>query len=110
MSMNMSANMLGMNGAATPLGIKAMEAMNKHNTTGKATFPMIMLVVICCTSIQILPSSIVGMLTQANSSNPSAIILPSIVAGTISTIIGIVLVRLCNFVDKKLQARKNKNG
>ena len=109
-SMNMSANILGMNGAATPLGIKAIESMNKNNTSGKATFPMIMLVVICCTSIQIFPSTIVGMLTSASSTNPSAIVLPSIVAGTISTIIGIVLVRLCNFVDKRIEKRKNKNG
>ena len=108
--MNMSANILGMNGAATPLGIKAIESMNKTNTTGKATYPMIMLVVICCTSIQLLPTSIIGMLSAAGASNPSAIIIPSIVAGLGSTIIGILLVKLFNFVEQKIIKRRQKNG
>ena len=102
--------MLGMNGAATPLGIKAIESMNKHNTTGKATFPMIMLVVICCTSIQILPTSIIGMLSSAGASNPSSIILPSLIAGFGSTIIGIILVKLFNFIENKIIKRRQKNG
>lgn len=109
-SMNMSANILGMNGAATPLGIKAIDSMNKDNKTGKATFPMIMLVVICCTSIQILPTSIIGMMTSAGSKNPSAIILPSIIAGLCSTAIGIILVKMCHFVELKLQKKGSKNG
>ena len=109
-SMNMSANMLGMNGAATPLGIKAMESMNKTNTTGKATYPMIMLVVICCTSIQILPTSIIGLLSSAGASNPSSIILPSLIAGLGSTTIGILLVKLFNFFETKILKRRHKNG
>ena len=108
--MNMSANILGMNGAATPLGIKAIESMNKNNTTGKATYPMIMLVVICCTSIQLLPTSIIGMLTTNGSQNASAIIIPSLLAGLGSTIIGILLVRLFNFVETKIIKRKSKHN
>ena len=106
-SMNMSANILGMNGAATPLGIKAIEAMNKTNKTGAATYPMIMLVVLCSTSLQLFPSSIIGMMTAAGSSNPSKIILPSLIAGLSSTLIGIVLVRIFNYIDKKISKRKN---
>lgn len=109
-SMNMSANILGMNGAATPLGIKAIEAMNKTNTTGKATYPMIMLIVLCCTSLQLFPSSIVGLMTSSGSKNASAIIVPSLVAGLISTIIGIVLVKLFNFIDKIITKKKAKRG
>lgn len=109
-SMNMSANMLGMNGAATPLGIKAIESMNKTNTTGKATYPMIMLVVICCTSIQILPTSIIGLLSSAGASNPSSIIVPSLIAGLGSTTIGILLVKLFNFIETKILKRRHKNG
>lgn len=109
-SMNMSANILGMNGAATPLGIKAIESMNKNNPTNTATYPMIMLVVICCTSIQFLPTSIIGMLSSAGASNPSSIILPSLIAGFFSTLIGILLVKLCHFIEEKLEKRKSKNG
>lgn len=109
-SMNMSANILGMNGAATPLGIKAIESMNKNNNTDKATYPMIMLIVICCTSIQLLPTSIIGMLSSAGASNPSSIIVPSLVAGFVSTTIGIVLVKIINKIDVSITKRKNKNG
>ena len=108
-AMNMSANILGMNGAATPLGIKAIESMHKNNKTGKATYPMIMLIVLCCTSLQLFPGTIVGMLSSAGSSNPSSIIIPSLVAGLISTVIGILLVKLFNFIDKKIKKR-DKNG
>ena len=79
-SMNISANLLGMSGAATPLGIKAIEAMQKDNPhKDTATFPMIMFVAISCSSIQLLPTSIIGMLANAGSKNPSNIIFPSII-------------------------------
>ena len=105
-SMNMSANILGMNGAATPLGIKAIESMNKHNKTNAATFPMIMLVVLCCTSLQIMPSSIIGLMTSAGSTNASKIIIPSLIAGLISTLLGIVFVKLFNLIDKHIHKGK----
>lgn len=109
-SMNMTANILGMNGAATPMGIKAIESMNKDNTSGKATFGMIMLVVISCTSLQLLPTSIIGLMTSSGSKNPSAIIVPSLIAGVCSTIIGILLVHLFNAIDKKISKKRGKNG
>ncbi|MCR5553171.1 MAG: hypothetical protein K6F08_00245 [bacterium] len=91
-SLNMSANLLGMNGAATPLGIKAIESMGKDKE--KATFPMIMLVVISCTSIQLLPTSIMGLMTAAGSVNASSIILPSIIGSVLSTAIAIIFVKI----------------
>ena len=92
-SMNISANLLGMNGAATPLGIKAIESMQKDNPNKSiATFPMIMLIAISCSSIQLLPTSIIGMLSSAGSKNPTGIILPSIICSIISTTIAILLV------------------
>lgn len=106
-SMNMSANLLGMSGAATPLGIKAIESMQKDNKNKSTiSFPMIMLIAISCSSIQILPTSIIGMLSNAGSSNPTGIILPSILCSILSTTIAILLVYLFHFIfDKK---RKNK--
>ena len=102
-SMNMSANLLGMNGAATPLGIKAIESMQKDNPNkNTVTFPMIMLVAISCSSIQILPTSIIGMLAAADSKNPTAIIFPSIICSFLSTIFTIILVYLFKSIfDKK---------
>ena len=104
-SMNISANLLGMGGAATPLGIKAIESMQKDNQNKLvASFPMIMLIAISCSSIQLLPTSIIGMLVSAGSKNPSGIILPSIICSIISTIIAILLVYLFQLIFDK--ARK----
>ena len=102
-SMNISANMLGMNGAATPLGIKAIESMQKsNNDKSTVSFPMIMLVAISCSSIQFLPTSIIGMLSSAGSKNPTSIVLPSIICSIISTGITIFLVYFFHFIfDKK---------
>ena len=107
-SMNISANLLGMSGAATPLGIKAIESMQKDNPDKKiVTFPMIMLVAISCSSIQLLPTSIIGMMSNAGSSNPSAIILPSIITSIISTTISITLVYIFHIIfDKKKKGNK----
>lgn len=106
-TMNMSANLLGMNGAATPLGIKAIESMNKDNINKSViTGSMIMLIVVNCSSIQILPTTIMGMMSIAGSQNPSAIVLPSLLTGLLSTIVAIILVKIFNAISKKI--RKNK--
>ncbi len=109
-SMNISANLLGMSGAATPLGIKAIESMQKDNKNKlTVTFPMIMLVAISCSSVQLLPTSIIGMLSNAGSTNPTGIILPSILCSIISTTITILLVYIFHFIfDRKKKNRENK--
>lgn len=88
--MNISANMLGMGGAATPLGIKAMKGMDDGN--GVATKAMIMFFVLNATSLQILPTTVMGLRAAAGSVSPSDIILPSIIATVTSTVIGVLLV------------------
>ena len=98
-SMNISANLLGMSGAATPLGIKAIESMQKDNPNKNViTFPMIMLIAISCSSVQFLPTSIIGMLASAGSKNPTSIILPSILCSIISTTIAIFLVYIFHLI------------
>jgi spore maturation protein A len=106
--MNISANLLGMGGAATPLGIKAIESMQKDNPEkSTATFPMIMLIIISCSSIQLLPTSIVGMLASAGSNNPTAIIFPSILCSVISTTIAIFLGLLFHFIFDRKKDKSN---
>lgn len=102
-SMNISANLLGMSGAATPLGIKAIESMQKDNKDKSAvSFPMIMLIAISCSSVQLLPTSIIGMLSNAGSKNPTAIIFPSIICSILSTSIAVLLVFIFHFIfDRK---------
>jgi spore maturation protein A len=91
-SMNMAANMLGMGGAATPLGIRAMEMMD--NGSGKATDNMIMLMVISASSIQLIPATIMALRSANGSASPSDIFLPSLIATTVTTGLGIFLVKL----------------
>ena len=99
----MSANLIGIGGAATPMGIKAMEQMQDGSIY--ATDNMILFMVINTTSIQILPATIIGLRTAAGSSNASDIIIPSLIATTISTISGILL---C-LIFRKFKRRKT-NG
>ena len=107
-SMNISANLLGMGGAATPLGIKAIESMQKDNPNKNVvSFSMIMLIAISCSSVQLLPTSIIGMLSNANSSNPTKILMPSIVCSIVSTTLAIFLVYLFHIIIDKKQKKDN---
>ncbi|MBR2908934.1 MAG: hypothetical protein IKC11_01130 [Clostridia bacterium] len=101
-SMNMSANILGMGSAATPLGIKAIESMQKDNPQkDSATYPMTMLIVVCCCVLQFLPTTIMGLMSSAGSKNPASIVFPAILSSTISTIIGILLVKLSHLFSSR---------
>ena len=94
-TLNFSANLLGMGGAATPLGIKAMEYM--QDGSDKASDNMILFVVINATSIQLLPATIIGLRASKGSASASDIILPSLIATTFSTLIGVILCKvLCS--------------
>lgn len=109
-SLNMSANMLGMGGAATPMGLKAMESMQKDNIDKtSATKEMTMLVVVCCCVFQFIPSTIMSLMAASGSINPSNIILPSIIASLCSTFIGVITVKLYHLILSLLSRRKN-NG
>ncbi len=104
-AMNMSANMLGLGNASTPMGIKAMKALD--DGSGVANTAMIMLIVLNATSIQLLPSTVIGLRASAGSSNPADIILPTLIATIVTTILGIILVKsISSFLEK----RKIKKG
>lgn len=106
-SMSMSANMLGMGGAATPLGIKAMESLQEDNKNkDTVSYPMTMLIIISSTVLQFLPTSIMGLMSSAGSKNPSAIIIPAILTSICSSVVGICLVKLCHYISSKRKKRK----
>ena len=77
-AVNMSANMLGLGNAATPYGIKAMKELD--DKSGVANQAMIMLMVLNATSIQLIPTTTIGLRAAAGSSNPADIILPTLLA------------------------------
>ncbi len=95
MSMNVSANILGMSGATTPMGIKSIKELEKHPNT---EYAITMFFVINATSIQLIPSSVMALRTSLGSTAPADIILPTLLATLLSTIIGILLVKI--FVKK----------
>lgn len=106
-SMSMSANMLGMGGAATPLGIKAMESLQEdNNNRDTVSYPMTMLIIISSTVLQFLPTSIMGLMSSSGSKNPSAIILPAILTSICSSVVGIILVKLFHFISSKRKKHK----
>ena len=90
-SINLASNMLGMGGASTPAGIKAMEKMQKGD---KATDNMDLLVVINATSIQLIPATVIALRATAGSQNPSSIILPTFISSTIATVCGVILCKV----------------
>lgn len=95
MIMNISANMLGLSNAATPLGLKAMEELNKLNRkVGTATDAMCTFLVINTSSVQLIPATVIALRAAAGSSNPTEILGPVIVATTVNTLVGIVTVKL----------------
>lgn len=92
-SMNMSANLLGLGNASTPMGIGAINAMNDGNKP-YATTNMIMLIVISATSLQLIPSSVISMRIAHGSTDATAFLLPSILSTVSSTVIGVFAVKL----------------
>ena len=93
-SLNISANMLGLGNAGTPIGLKAMQSLDSESKSTTASLPMIMLVILNVTSLQILPTTIIGLRQMAGSTSSTDIILPSIIATVVSTTIGVVLVKI----------------
>lgn len=91
MSLNVSANMLGMSGATTPMGIKSIQELEKHPNT---EYAVTMFFVINATSVQIIPSSVLALRSSMGAITPADIILPTILATLVSTVIGVLLVKL----------------
>lgn len=105
-ALNMSANMLGLGNAATPMGIKAMQALD--DGSGKANFSMIMLIVLNATSIQLLPSTVISLRSNAGSADAADIILPTLLSTIVTTGLGIAFVLICDMIHKKLKARRRR--
>ncbi|RUR08676.1 nucleoside recognition domain-containing protein [Legionella sp. km772] len=94
MVMNISANMLGLANAATPFGLQAMKELQSLNQHARvATNSMCTFLAINTSSVQIIPATAIAYLAANGSANPSSIILSSILATTISTIVAILAVK-----------------
>lgn len=93
--MNMAANMLGLDNAATPMGLRAMEqlqAINPHPERASAAQTMFM--VLNASSVTIIPITILLYRAELGCSNPSAVFVPILLATSISTLVGFLAVAL----------------
>lgn len=90
--MNIAANMLGLDNAATPLGLKAMEQMQELNTRkDTASNPMIMFLVLNTSGLTLIPVSIMVYRSQLGAAQPTDIFIPILLATFFSTIAGILV-------------------
>ena len=93
-SMNVTANLLGMGNGATPMGIKAMEAM--ADGTGRATGDMCMFAVLNTAAFQLIPTTILALRAAAGSTNPSSVVAPIWIVSLLSLAVGILAVKGMN--------------
>jgi spore maturation protein A len=90
---NISANMLGLNNAATPFGLRAMQALDQLNTRkGVATDAMCTLLAINTSSVQLIPATAMAFLAAAGAHNPADILISSLLATSCSTIVALFAV------------------
>ncbi|MCL4493817.1 MAG: nucleoside recognition protein [Firmicutes bacterium] len=105
MLMNMAANILGMGGAATPFGLKAMEELQKLNPVkDTASANMITFLAINTASINLIPATVIALRVAAGSKNPTEIVGPTILATTVASIVAISAERIfrhCHRSDKR---------
>ena len=93
--MTIAANMLGLNNAATPLGIKAMESLQTLNPSkDTASNAQVMLMALITSGVQLVPATMIGVLVAAGSNNPTAIIGSTLAATAIGTTVTVIAARV----------------
>lgn len=101
-TMNIISNILGLGNAATPLGLQAMEEMQKENLNKEyLSNNMMILIVLNTSSLQIIPTTIIAIRTSLGSNNPTRIIFPVWFSTICAGIVGIIVTKLIIFLTKK---------
>ncbi len=91
MFMNFSANMLGLDNAATPMGLKAMQELQQINPKkDTASNPMIMFLVLNTSGLTLIPISVLLYRAQMGAANPTDVFIPILIATTVSTLVGLL--------------------
>ena len=91
---NLAADMLGMGGASTPAGLRAMRTMAEAGKPGHASDAMLLFLVLNMCSVQALPTTMIALRAQAGSASPADIFLPTLGATGVSMAVGIIF---CKF-------------
>lgn len=93
--MNIASNMLGLDNAATPTGLKAMSQMQELNTKkDTATNPMIMFLVLNTSGLTIIPTTILAFRATYGAASPTDVFIPILLATTVATLTGIIITSL----------------
>ena len=100
--LNIIANILGLGNAATPLGLKAMDELQKENSNKNTLSDnMMMLIVLNTASLQIIPTTVLAMRSSLGSENPSSIIFPVWIATISAAIVGVIVVKILIKVTRR---------
>ncbi len=95
MTMNFAANFLGLDNAATPFGLKAMESMQEVNENkSRASNSQIMFLCLHAAGLTLIPTSIIGYRAAQHAANPSDIMLPCIITSFVGTIAALIFVSI----------------
>ena len=101
MLLNIAANALGLGNAATPLGIKAMEELEKLNPTpGRATDAQVLFLAINTASVQLVPTTVIALRAAAHSVDPAGILLPTLGSTGCALLVAITAAKLLERVWK----------
>lgn len=102
MTLNFAANFLGLDSAATPFGLKAMESLQELNPDKeKASDAQIMFMCLHASGLTLIPTSIIGYRAAANASNPADVMLPCIITSFIGTIAAFLIVGIKQKINFK---------
>lgn len=105
--MTVSANILGLGNAVTPLGIKAMQEMQKLNHQKNAATPsMCTFLAICTTGFTIVPATVIALRSAAGSSNPEEIVGITIIVSFFATIIVLIFDFFCRTIYYRMRGNR----
>lgn len=101
-AMNITANILGMGNAATPMGMLAAKTLDEENETPEIpSFNMCMLVVLNTTSFQLVPTTIIALRAAALSHSPTSVILPIWLTSAFAVVMGTASVKLMQKMHRR---------
>src|SRR5947207_13086325 len=102
MTLNFAANFLGLDSAATPFGLKAMESLQEINPDkDRASNPQIMFMCLHAAGLTLIPTSIIGYRAAQNAANPADVILPCIITSFACTLAALILVGIRQRINFK---------
>lgn len=107
---NISANMLGIGNAATPLALSALEKMQSHNPDkDTATDDMITLTVLNTAPLNLIPTTLIALRHSAGAEAPFAIVIPVIISSAATSLFSLIMTRLCSVAFRKAESEHSSS-